>query len=1321
MLKLTPTVKESSNDDQNTGATIDFTIRVKGVADAALVNIKDLKNPDTSDYDANAGIIIVDKDNVTHDINNGAEREFYSDDKSITVYGLENSVNGIPLGLFIRSGENKGITTSDDPVLNNEVRSDSDLSEKMSYIVNDLPANLTLVDKNGNAVGSFLKSSGSGNDTKISWTLSQAEIDAGIFVKTPQDYSGIISNLKITAITIENDGHSITREIPFSLKVNPVVATTNPFKDISGVEDASGTDDSRIIIQFNDLNDSSGSEQITSIKIPFAQFDLDTGSGLTLFVKNGENWVTAESAVGSGVTKDGTYYILDNYTGAGRIAVGVDPGAAPGVSLVHKHKPAGELKINDVVVTVRDGGDGAGVTAATKDFTGNITVTLEGVADKPDITSFSATETAPGAITFNIGSAVTFPDTDGSETHYYTIKVPQAGGFGFNKGYSNGDGTWFFTGADLTGLQLKGPGGYGAASLTLTAYAVEGDTKTDLKTIEITIPEAGGGGGDPEVTAQLPTLATMTAQTNEDTATTLDKLVNFNTTKLNDSDGASGSERLDFILSGLPDGVKIEAAAGISIYHYTVDGVKKIRVNTNIGENATPEDIQTVLSKVTITPPKDFSGEITFRIDAVATELNSSIRDFRTVGSVNNAKIEVMPVADPFNLTGNMGSTAEDTMTPVKFSVLPSDTDGSETVADGITIAITGGKGEFVYVDGGGNVLGSSNSTLSVKLIGGAAYYNDGTADRAVLYRPPLNEHGKFDISVTAHTADSATINGGTVTVNGGDITKIISVTVDSVPDLPNAEGTNGLIKIYADGGYNSTPPENTYSATEDTAVQIFPKIEFFDKTDGSELHTVLIRNMPAGATLVNNSGTAVGSKVSDTEWELKPSDLANVWFKPGLNQSGLYTLTLVARVVEKDRLGGFDPAVNEAVQEFKINVSAVADGAIITAHDVTNAKESQLIKFDLEGKLIEQGELETSPVVFPGGNISDEKYNLSLTGAGVTSNVKFYTSIGGIQTLLADADANITNGYQIAGITQTQMDNLYLHVENSATGSFTFNAAVNTVDGGSPESALTANDTIKIDISADVSARSINAGNIADYTVNGITYGGSGNDSISGGAENNTIKAAGGDDTVNAGAGDDTIYGGTGNDVISGEAGNDIIYGEDGNDTLYGNDGNDAIYGGAGNDTIDGGAGADSIDGGDGNDIIFYSQADGDTIDGGAGNDTLILSAGGSIDFSAFTNAGNTAIKNIEIIDLSQNGNHSLTNITINDLINITDGNNTLIIQGDAGDTVTLKDGDGGNWVKTSSGVVENGVTYDIYDLSGNANALTLKIEQSINENIIV
>ncbi len=120
------------------------------------------------------------------------------------------------------------------------------------------------------------------------------------------------------------------------------------------------------------------------------------------------------------------------------------------------------------------------------------------------------------------------------------------------------------------------------------------------------------------------------------------------------------------------------------------------------------------------------------------------------------------------------------------------------------------------------------------------------------------------------------------------------------------------------------------------------------------------------------------------------------------------------------------------------------------------------------------------------------------------------------------------------------------------------------------------------------------------------------------------------------------------------------------------------------------------------GDDTLLYS---GNDIDALGGVDTIILKADGILDF--------TKLHNVEVIDLAPNGTHTISNLTLTDVLNITDFNHTLTINGDSTDDVTTVDKTG--WSETSQSSAA-GVTTHVYNNDTTSDSITLKVEDQID-----
>ena len=177
-----------------------------------------------------------------------------------------------------------------------------------------------------------------------------------------------------------------------------------------------------------------------------------------------------------------------------------------------------------------------------------------------------------------------------------------------------------------------------------------------------------------------------------------------------------------------------------------------------------------------------------------------------------------------------------------------------------------------------------------------------------------------------------------------------------------------------------------------------------------------------------------------------------------------------------------------------------------------------------------------------------------------------------------------------------------------------------------------------------------------------------------------------------------------TANVTVNVTGANEIVVGTNDNDTITGTSGNDEISGLAGNDTIYAGAGDDTISL-DVNDSV---------MDGGEGLDTLVATDNIEIDFSALSDN----ISNIETIDLGA-GEQNITSLSVEDVLDMTDTDNLLRIDGDSNDSIDLNtQGDDAEWTlgdfKTDA---ETGATYQ--EVTGEVDGQNITLEISTDVTI--
>ncbi len=124
---------------------------------------------------------------------------------------------------------------------------------------------------------------------------------------------------------------------------------------------------------------------------------------------------------------------------------------------------------------------------------------------------------------------------------------------------------------------------------------------------------------------------------------------------------------------------------------------------------------------------------------------------------------------------------------------------------------------------------------------------------------------------------------------------------------------------------------------------------------------------------------------------------------------------------------------------------------------------------------------------------------------------------------------------------------------------------------------------------------------------------------------------------------------------------------------------------------------------------LLFDGHAD---IDGSDGFDTIILNTGLNLDFSDTNMA---RIENIETIDMTDNGAHSIIKLTLDDVLDMTDVDNALVIAGDESDSFDASHlNESGNWTQDS--YVDNG-DYGTYSYShSDGSNVELTIDEQIN-----
>ncbi|NCT40498.1 MAG: FecR domain-containing protein [Alphaproteobacteria bacterium] len=346
-------------------------------------------------------------------------------------------------------------------------------------------------------------------------------------------------------------------------------------------------------------------------------------------------------------------------------------------------------------------------------------------------------------------------------------------------------------------------------------------------------------------------------------------------------------------------------------------------------------------------------------------------------------------------------------------------------------------------------------------------------------------------------------------------------------------------------------------------------------------------------------------------------------------------------------------------------------------------------------------------------------------TGNGGLDDLLHHWSFGGARTGVASGDAqlilNFDEDFSTAplgeDITPGSFGSFTIEIEavnanGSVISSYNFDMFNNSI-GASPSSAwgtpgtdISGTDEIfNSPVGIDSSLLTIGANSTTD---NITVFMGDGVDRIEIGSgnpvTNSTINLGSGQNTATLNGGGtslgNTIVGGNNRDTFTINNADNKMYGMDGDDKFAINQ---TSFSTITNNTV--------IDGGQSGFNAYKTLNPLSNTNQGIG-DTLLLNSAGSFNFSAITNG---QIKNIERIELGA-GNQTIK-LTLDSVMEMTDGRNTLLISGDNNDTfdTSALDGQGFNLEYTNKAIDEGSGTQN-FKVYSNAEGVTLIIDSDIN-----
>lgn len=291
------------------------------------------------------------------------------------------------------------------------------------------------------------------------------------------------------------------------------------------------------------------------------------------------------------------------------------------------------------------------------------------------------------------------------------------------------------------------------------------------------------------------------------------------TLDLTDTDGSETLQGV--VIAGVPAGATLT-------YDLTLGGTVIDSGNGTFSFTGTEAEIRALIASVTLTPPPNFSGDITLSIAATTIESNAPA-GLPGAGDTHTTTfpylVTVIPVADQPPALGGNYTTNEDTPVTLTHSTTTLlsglvDADGSEA----LTLSLTG-------VPAGATINGRSPDSSGVVTI------TLTELDAGLVFLPPPNANGTYTLTLVATSTEQA--NGVSATN-----TAPVIIVVAPVNDAPIAE-TN----------HNSVTEDSGIAATGNVITTVDP-VDGVDRDIDSAVLTV----SAVGGIPVTNATTIVGT-----------------------------------------------------------------------------------------------------------------------------------------------------------------------------------------------------------------------------------------------------------------------------------------------------------------------------------------------------------------------------------------------------------------------------------------------------------------------------
>ncbi|WP_147104490.1 cadherin-like domain-containing protein [Tateyamaria sp. syn59] len=862
--------------------------------------------------------------------------------------------------------------------------------------------------------------------------------------------------------------------------------------------------------------------------------------------------------------------------------------------------------INGTVVFVDGDGNPNGLTIA---FTEIEEVIGDEINRGPDAVDDTATVDEDGSVDINVLGNDSDPDS--GDVISVTDATSPDGDV-----VINADGTLTFSPNE----NFNGP-------TTITYTISDGNGGEDTATVSVTVNPVN----------DAPDAVNDTATTDEDTAVTIDAL-------LNDTD---------------------------------VDG--DALTITGASVPADQGTVSVVDNKLFYTPAPNFNGDATISYSISDGNGGTDTAEVTvTVTPVNDDPVAVDDLADTMedeavviDLIGNDTDVDGDTLSLASVSV-PADQGSVVDNGDG-TVTFTpapnfNGTATIDYT-----VSDGQGGTADGQAIVGVGAVNDGPT--AVDDTASTDEDTPVTIDVLANDTDldgdALTITGATVPADQGTVEIVDNKLLFTPAENFNGDATISYAISDGHGGTSSAEVAVTVNPVNDDPVAV-------DDIETTDEDVAVVVDLLGNDTDVDGDTLSLGTvSVDPTEGSVVDNGDGTVTFTPAPNFNGPATITYTVI----DGNGGED--TGEAV----VSVGAVNDGPVAEDDTATTDEDTEVTidvvanDTDADGDDLtvisavvppEQGSVEIvdNKVVFtPAENFNGDAtitYTIS-DGNGGTDVGEVAVTVTPVNDAPEAVDDAATTPFNtevtvnlLANDTDVDGDTLRVTEATSADGSVRINTdgtlTFTPTDGFEGDAVIDYTitddqggfDTAQVVVTVEPNpldgiVEGTDEGELIDETYEGDPEG----DKVDSGdnifsddpadEDDDIIEAGGGNDTIIAGQGDDVVDGGDGDDLIDTGNGDlkpdlgfpnddgtpvpgfpfgfpadedpdddlDFVDGGAGNDTISTGDDADTIIGGAGNDVIDGGIDDDEISGDEGADRIVGGEGN-DLIKGGIGDDTI-------------------------------------------------------------------------------------------------------------------